>query len=80
MTVERYAWIGTVKLQRPFSPSDAALPVLVYDEDETIRVMLPQNPDLLAFFEPHAFKVYVRAGLREDGTLDLKHKVEDEPW
>lgn len=72
------AWAGTVKIQRPIEPRDG--PLLVYDESRCVRMTLPQSPELLALFKPYAFKAYARAILRADGTLDFKHRVEDEPW
>jgi hypothetical protein len=70
-----------VKLQRPLTkwPGEVAPPVLVYNQDRSIMLHLPMDPDDMATVFQGQPKVYAEAEVIGD-TMRLLRPAPPQPW
>ena len=68
-----------VKVQRPIVTNEEVPKALIYDEDKKVVQMVPLHT-VLHLFKNDELKIYLRAELKNDGTLELKQRVSDRAW
>lgn len=68
-----------LKVQRPLASNDPAPHVLVYNEDRSVMEQMTLADESLYEWFGDDFKMYVRARLWADGTLQLVARIFEEP-